>query len=242
MNPRILRIRANVLKKNDELARALRERFLTEGTLVVNLVSSPGAGKTALLQHTLRQLRDRGYRVIALVGDLATDNDARRLAQSGAPVRQITTGGCCHLEAEMVAQHLAEWAPGPSDFLFIENVGNLVCPASYDLGESIRAVLVSVTEGEDKPLKYPTLFNSADVAILTKLDLAEACDFDRAQLVENLHNVRPELTILDTSAKTNQGVNDWLSFLVEQYKLLLRQESVGPRQQIVPVVGSFRTD
>ena len=222
MNPRILEVRRNILKKNDESARILRTKFLQDRTLVVNLVSSPGTGKTTLLQRTLRELRERDHRPIALVGDLATDNDARRLAESGVPVRQITTDGCCHLEADMISQHLADWSPGPADFLFIENVGNLVCPASYDLGESIRVVLVSVTEGEDKPLKYPKLFNSADVAVLTKVDLSEACDFDRSALVNSIHDVRPGMTIFDTSAKTGAGMEAWLEFLVEE-----RDEAFG---------------
>ena len=147
--------------------------------LVLNLVSSPGTGKTAFLERTLRDLRASGARVAALVGDLETDNDARRLAASGAPVRQINTHGICHLEAEMIGKHLEGWELADLDYLFIENVGNLVCPSSYDLGEKIRVALLSVTEGEDKPLKYPTLFNSADAAIITKIDIAEPCGFDR---------------------------------------------------------------
>ncbi|MFO0926024.1 MAG: hydrogenase nickel incorporation protein HypB [Gemmataceae bacterium] len=191
MQPRILEVRKHLLKKNDELARELRRRFLAERVLVVNLVSSPGSGKTALLKRTLADCRARGWSVAALVGDLATDNDARRLAESGAPVRQITTDGVCHLNAEMVDTHWREWAPGRLDVLFIENVGNLVCTASYDLGESLRAVLLSTTEGEDKPLKYPSLFNSADVTVITKLDLAAACEFDHAAAVRNVLAVRP---------------------------------------------------
>src|ERR1700741_3006194 len=180
MTTRIVELRQGILKKNDELARGLRDRFTSSGVLVLNLVSSPGTGKTAFLERTLRELRGRGVRVAALVGDLETDNDARRLAASGAPVRQINTHGICHLEAEMVGKHLEEWDLATLDYLFIENVGNLVCPSSYDLGEKIRVALLSVTEGEDKPLKYPTLFNSADVAIITKIDIAEPCGFDRA--------------------------------------------------------------
>jgi hydrogenase nickel incorporation protein HypB len=175
--PRLLEVRKNVLKQNDVLARGLRERFRAQGTFVVSLVSSPGAGKTAFLEIILTRLRPQ-YRVAALVGDLATDNDAVRLARSQAPVKQIVTGTVCHLEAAMVDRALSGWETGDLDFLFIENVGNLVCPSSYDLGESLRLVLLSVTEGEDKPLKYPTIFNSADVAIITKMDLAQAVEFD----------------------------------------------------------------
>src|SRR5262249_26791853 len=144
---------------------------------VVSLVSSPGAGKTLFLEKMLRSLQDR-YRVAALVGDLATDNDARRLARSQAPVKQITTGAVCHLEAAMIRDALEGWNLEQLDYLFIENVGNLVCPATFDLGEDLRFVLFSVTEGEDKPLKYPTIFNTADVALITKADLAQVVEFD----------------------------------------------------------------
>ncbi|MEL7236803.1 MAG: hydrogenase nickel incorporation protein HypB, partial [Chloroflexota bacterium] len=151
MKPRILEIRKGVLEKNDQLAQDLRRQFTQAGTLVVNLVSSPGTGKTAFLEATLTRMKDEGYAVAALVGDLATDNDAMRLERSGAPVRQISTGGNCHLEADMIENHLGGWNLNEIDFLFVENVGNLVCPSSYDLGENIRVVLLSVTEGEDKP-------------------------------------------------------------------------------------------
>ena len=180
MKPRLVEVRQKILKQNDVTARQLRDQFQDAGVFVVSLVSSPGAGKTAFLERTLKELIDRGERVAALVGDLATDNDAVRLSRSGAPVRQIVTGTVCHLEADMVRQALGDWKIAKLDFLFIENVGNLVCPASYDLGENLRAVLMSTTEGEDKPLKYPTIFNTADLAIITKIDLADAVEFDRA--------------------------------------------------------------
>jgi hydrogenase nickel incorporation protein HypB len=213
MTTRILELRRGILKKNDELAAALRGRLRAAGVFTVNLVSSPGSGKTELLRRTLEQLRADGDRPAALVGDLATENDARRLAGSGAPVRQILTAGRCHLEAEMVGQHLDGWALDQVDWLFVENVGNLVCPASYDLGEDLRAVLLSVTEGEDKPLKYPTIFNSADVAVLTKMDLAAPCEFDRAAAVANIHAVRPELPVVETSARRERGLDEWLTLL-----------------------------
>jgi hydrogenase nickel incorporation protein HypB len=219
MSTRIVELRQGILKKNDELARALRQRFQTAGVLVLNLVSSPGTGKTAFLQRTLAELTHRGARAAALVGDLETDNDARRLAASGAPVRQINTHGICHLEAEMIARHLDGWAEAPIehlDYLFIENVGNLVCPSSYDLGERIRVALLSVTEGEDKPLKYPTLFNSADAAIVTKIDLAEAVEFDRALALGNIDAIRPGIKIFETSSKTGAGMDDWLAWLDRQ--------------------------
>jgi hydrogenase nickel incorporation protein HypB len=167
---RIVEVRRNVLKANDAIAHELRARFEAAGVCVISVVSSPGSGKTAFLEKILRLLRERGLRVAALVGDLATDNDAARLARSGAPVKQIVTGTTCHLDASMVRHALGDWTLEGLDFLFIENVGNLVCPASYDLGEKARLVLLSVTEGEDKPLKYPSIFNSADIAVITKLD------------------------------------------------------------------------
>jgi hydrogenase nickel incorporation protein HypB len=221
MTTRIVEIRRGILKKNDELAAGLRSRFAAAGVLVLNMVSSPGTGKTALLEATLRELRSRGARVAALVGDLETDNDARRLASSGAPVRQINTHGICHLDAEMVGKHIDEWQTldlGALDYLFIENVGNLVCPSSYDLGERIRIVLLSVTEGEDKPLKYPGLFNSADAAIITKIDIAEPCGFDRSLAIRNIHEIRPGIDIFETSAKTGQGMHEWLDYLAAQSK------------------------
>ncbi len=219
MTTRIVELRQGILKKNDELARGLRERFTSSGVLVLNLVSSPGTGKTAFLERTLRLLRERGSRVAALVGDLETDNDARRLAASGAPVRQINTHGICHLEAEMVGKHLEGWDGvelGQLDYLFIENVGNLVCPSSYDLGERIRVALLSVTEGEDKPLKYPTLFNSADAAVITKMDIAEAVGFERDAAVRNIRAIRPDIRIFETSAKSGAGMEDWLAYLAEE--------------------------
>lgn len=216
MSTRIVEVRAGVLKKNDELARALRARFEQSGTFVVNLVSSPGTGKTTFLEHTLLALTQRGIRVAALVGDLETDNDARRLARSGAPARQINTHGRCHLEAEMIGDHLTAFDLASLDYLFIENVGNLVCPASYDLGEAWRVALLSVTEGEDKPLKYPTMFNSADVAVITKIDLAEACDFDRGAAGAAIESVRPGMTILEVSAKRDIGMTAWLDALEER--------------------------
>lgn len=213
IEPRILEVRTKILKKNDELARAMRAEFQRLGVLVVNLVSSPGTGKTALLQETLRRMVQAGWPVAAVVGDLETDNDARRLAQSGATVRQIMTHGMCHLEADMVQRHIADWDLGSLEYLFIENVGNLVCPSSWDLGESVRVALLSVTEGEDKPLKYPNLFNTADVAVITKIDLAEACEFDRSAALANLAAVRPGIRVFETSAKRGSGLDEWLDYL-----------------------------
>ncbi|HLW46532.1 MAG TPA: hydrogenase nickel incorporation protein HypB [bacterium] len=212
MPPRIVEVRRNVLAKNDALAGQLRARFADAGVCVVSLVSSPGAGKTALLGETLRGLR-AGHRVAALVGDLATDNDAVRLGASGAPVRQINTGTICHLDAGMVERALDTWDLASLDFLFIENVGNLVCPAGYDLGEDLRAVLLSVTEGEDKPLKYPVIFGGADLALITKVDLAEAAGYDEALARRHLEAVRPGLEVFRVSAKSGEGLTGWLARL-----------------------------
>jgi hydrogenase nickel incorporation protein HypB len=210
--PRLVEVRKNVLKANDVVARALRNRFRDAGVFVVSLVSSPGSGKTAFLEKTLTLLRDQ-YHVATLVGDLATENDAIRLARSQVPVKQIVTGTLCHLEAAMVETALSEWDLNQLDILFVENVGNLVCPSSYDLGENLRVVLISVTEGEDKPLKYPTIFNSADVAIVTKMDLACAVEFDYPLAYRNIQAVRPGMRVMQVSTRSGDGIGDWLSFL-----------------------------
>jgi hydrogenase nickel incorporation protein HypB len=210
--PRLVEVRQNVLKQNDIVARELRQQFHQAGLYAVSLVSSPGSGKTAFLEKTLTLLKP-DYKVAALVGDLATENDAARLARAQVPVKQITTGTLCHLEAAMIRDNAKDWDLNQLDFLFMENVGNLVCPSSYDLGEDLRLVLLSVTEGEDKPLKYPTIFNTADVAILTKMDLAEAVEFDLAAAEDNIHRVRPGMKIFKVSSKSGAGMSDWLEFL-----------------------------
>ncbi len=222
---RLVEVRQNVFKQNDLIARSLRDRFQRAGVFVLSLVSSPGAGKTALLEGVLTRLRQR-YRVAALVGDLATDNNAARLARSGAPVRQITTGTVCHLNAAMVDAALADWDLSELDFLFIENVGNLVCPASYDLGEALRCVMMSVTEGEDKPLKYPTIFNTADLAVITKIDLAGAVEFDWAAAERSVQSVRPGLPTLAVSVKTGVGVNEYIAYL-ESRRGAVREAAAG---------------
>jgi hydrogenase nickel incorporation protein HypB len=213
--PRLVEVRKKILKENDVLAHALRERFHAAGVSVISLVSSPGSGKTTLLEHLLADL-GRDNRVAALVGDLATENDANRLSRSGAPVRQITTGTICHLDASMVENALQAWPLNRFDLLFIENVGNLVCPSSFDLGEDLRLVLTSTTEGEDKPLKYPTIFNTADVAVITKLDLTEAAGCDLEALRSNIQRVRPGMDILAVSAKTGHGMQQLRNFLLRR--------------------------
>jgi hydrogenase nickel incorporation protein HypB len=214
MSPRtrLVEVRQHVLKNNDVVARALRARFHDARVYVVSLVASPGAGKTLLLEKVLGMLRDR-FRIAALVGDLATDNDARRLARSEVPVKQITTGAVCHLEAAMVRDALDGWDLQALDCLFIENVGNLVCPATFDLGEDLRLLLFSVTEGEDKPLKYPTIFNTADMVVITKTDLAGVVEFDAAAAHRNIESVRPGMPVFAVSAKTGEGLEPWLQLL-----------------------------
>ncbi|HEX8913409.1 MAG TPA: hydrogenase nickel incorporation protein HypB [Humisphaera sp.] len=197
-------------------ARSLRDRFRAAGVFVVSLVSSPGAGKTTFLRETLRRLNAAGLRVAALVGDLATENDAKRLAEAGVPVRQIVTGTVCHLEADMVERAMDGWDLSALDLLFVENVGNLVCPSSYDLGEDLRLVLLSTTEGEDKPLKYPTIFNTADVAVVTKSDIGGVVGFDREAALKSIDDVRPGMLVMEVSAKTGLGMDDWMAFLADR--------------------------
>ena len=214
---RLVEVRQNVLKHNDVLARELRKRFEAANVFVVSLVSSPGSGKTAFLEKTLTLLKEK-YKVAALVGDLETENDAKRLARARVPAKQIITGMICHLEAAMVEKSLEDWDLNELDFLFIENVGNLVCPSSYDLGEALRVVLMSTTEGEDKPRKYPTIFNTADTAIITKMDLAEAVEFDKQAAHSSIEAVRPGMRIFEVSSKTGVGMGEWLEFLENHLK------------------------
>ncbi len=218
MTLRLVEVQQSILRKNSTLALELRERFAGEGTYVLNALSSPGSGKTALLEETLRRLHSR-YRVAALVGDQATENDAVRLARSGAPVKQIATGAECRLDAQMITAALREFEHGDPELLVIENVGNLICPAEYDLGEDLRVVLFSVTEGEDKPLKYPLAFTTAHVAVISKIDLANATEFDRELALKNISRVNPQLsvdkpdTIFELSTRTGEGIERWTDFL-----------------------------
>jgi hydrogenase nickel incorporation protein HypB len=205
-----------VLSENDRLAAELRQGFLQHGTLCVNLISSPGSGKTMLLERTLAAFEpDR--RVAVLTGDIQTDNDAQRLARYGFPVRQITTGGACHLDARMVEKALEEWRPAPIDVLFVENVGNLVCPSSYDLGEEARVVLLSVTEGEDKPLKYPATFHRADLVVLNKIDLLPYVPFRMDLAREYIRRVQPDAEIVEVSCTTGAGLDAWRQWIEARY-------------------------
>jgi hydrogenase nickel incorporation protein HypB len=221
-----LDLRHAILEKNDRLAERNRGFFRARGMLVVNVLSSPGSGKTTLIGETIRRLGPR-LKTTVIAGDLATDNDARRLRESGAPVVQINTGTLCHLEADMVARACKQLDMSKLDLLIIENVGNLVCPASYDLGEDLRVVLLSVTDGEDKPLKYPPMFHSANVIILSKLDLDRACDFNRAEATANIRHIAPRAQLFELSAKTGAGLDGWCDYLVQQHKAVKQRDPLG---------------
>ncbi len=209
---RVLEVHQSLLAKNEHQAWHNRERFQQKKIRVFNVLSSPGAGKTALLERTLADLGGT-QRIGVIVGDLATDNDARRLRRPGVQVVQVSTGTVCHLEAAMVARACEQLDLNALDLLFIENVGNLVCPAAYDLGEEQRVVLLSVTEGEDKPLKYPTIFHNADVVLISKSDLASAVEFARATALANIHRMAPRARILEVSARTGAGLTAWYDLL-----------------------------
>ena len=210
-----VQVEQKVLNENQRLAQELRQRFLANQVFCLNLVSSPGSGKTSLLERTL-QAFPRDARVAVLTGDLQTENDARRLQRFGFPARQITTGGTCHLDAKMIDKHLADWDLAQLDTLFIENVGNLVCPSSYDLGEHAKVVLLSVTEGEDKPLKYPSIFSKAELLVLNKIDLLPYLKFDMAEARANALRVHPEMKIIELSCTTGQGFEDWMTWLEQR--------------------------
>lgn len=205
-------IEKKVLSANDALAAELRERFQRTGTLVLNLISSPGSGKTTLLEKTLEN-NPAGRRVAVVTGDVQTDNDARRLARYGYPVRQITTAGACHLDARMVQRSLEDWNLGDLDLLLIENVGNLVCPTSYDLGEECKVVVLSVTEGDDKPLKYPGAFFRSRLMLLNKVDLSPYVSFDREAAARNARTIHPGIEILETSCTTGAGLPQWYAWI-----------------------------
>jgi hydrogenase nickel incorporation protein HypB len=209
-----LELGLNLLARNNELAQQNRQRFASSGLTVVNLLSSPGSGKTALLERLAQEWAPQ-HPLAVVVGDLATDNDAQRLRRAGVEAIQITTGQACHLEAAMVQRALAQLQLQRLELLVIENVGNLVCPAAYDLGESLRLVMLSVTEGEDKPLKYPSMFQSADLVVISKIDLASAVEFDHGLAHRHLRQVAPAAPVLELSAKTGAGM-DQLYGLLQQ--------------------------
>lgn len=207
-----VQLEKKVLSENDRVAAELRARFHQYGVLCVNLISSPGSGKTSLLERTLETC-SRDLRCAVLTGDIQTENDATRLKRFGFPVKQITTGGTCHLDARMIERHLADWKLEELDILFIENVGNLVCPASYDLGEEAKIVVLSVTEGADKPLKYPSIFFKSELLILNKVDLLPYVPFDIEAAIENARKVHPDMQSLRLSCTSGEGLQDWLVWL-----------------------------
>ena len=209
---RSLEVHTALLAKNDEAAARNRRRFAERGLLALNLVSSPGAGKTTLLSRTVDEFGLR-HRCAVVVGDLETDNDARRIHRPHVPVAQITTGTACHLDADMVARGVDALDLAGVRVLFIENVGNLVCPASFDLGETKRVVLLSATEGEDKPLKYPPIYKSADLVLLTKVDVADALGFDRALAEENIRRIAPQAELIQVSSRSGEGLEAWYRYL-----------------------------
>jgi hydrogenase nickel incorporation protein HypB len=208
----VVRVEQKVLNENQRIAVDLRRRFQEHDILCLNLVSSPGSGKTTLLENTLAAFRPE-EKVAVLTGDLQTENDARRLARYGFPVQQIVTGGVCHLDGKMIERHLEPWSLADIDVLFIENVGNLVCPSSYDLGEEAKIVLLSVTEGEDKPLKYPSIFLKSSLLILTKVDLLPYVPFDIEAAKANARQINPGIEILEISCTTGKGMDEWRAWL-----------------------------
>lgn len=205
-------VQEKVLNENQRLAAELRQKFAEHGIFVLNFISSPGSGKTSLLECTLAALPGNA-RVAVLTGDIQTENDADRLARAGFPAKQITTGGTCHLDARMIDRALEGWELQDLDVLFIENVGNLVCPSSYDLGEHAKIVLFSVTEGEDKPLKYPSIFSKAELCIINKIDLLPYLNFDIGVARENVRKMHPGVDIIEMSCKTGEGLNEWLRWI-----------------------------
>jgi hydrogenase nickel incorporation protein HypB len=219
-----LPLERKILNENDRVAAELRERFRQNDVLCVNLISSPGSGKTSLLERTLEMFPSTS-RLAVLTGDLQTENDAERLRKFGFPVKQITTGGTCHLDARMIERHIEDWPLDNLDYLLIENVGNLVCPSSYDLGESAKIVVLSVTEGEDKPLKYPSIFYKAELLILNKLDLLPYVPFDIEQAIENAHMVHPGLEVMRVSCLTGHGMNEWFTWLEQRRFTLLKAKA-----------------
>ena len=213
-----VKVEEKVLTENQRLAQELRHRFAEHGVFVVNLISSPGSGKTSLLERTLARLPNDS-RVAVLTGDIQTENDARRLERAGFPTKQITTGGTCHLDARMITKALADWKLEDIDTLFIENVGNLVCPSSYDLGEHAKIVLLSVTEGEDKPLKYPAIFAKSELCVINKVDLLPYVSFDIAHARANARMMHPDIEIVETSCTSGKGLEEWLDWLERRRKL-----------------------
>jgi hydrogenase nickel incorporation protein HypB len=217
-----------VLNENDRIAAQLRARFKAHGIACFNLISSPGAGKTSLLERTLQAL-ERPARVAVLTGDIQTDNDAQRLQGFGFPVQQITTGGTCHLNAKMIETALDKWDLAGLELLFIENVGNLVCPSSYDLGEDAKIVLLSVTDGDDKPLKYPSIFFKSELLVINKTDLLPYVPFNLARARENARRVNPRMEILEVSCLNGSGIRAWWDWIAQRSQLARENVAASAR-------------
>jgi len=205
----------NILEANQRIAEENRRRFEENGLLVINLMSSPGAGKTTLLEKTIRLLKDR-YRVGVVEGDIQSTYDAERIGQTGAPVVQINTGGACHLDSNMVQEALKNLEIRDLDLLFIENVGNLVCPAEFQLGEHFKAMILSVAEGDDKPLKYPMMFQESRVLVINKIDLLPFCECSVSLIEERARKINPDLKIFSVSCRTGEGLENWTAWLGDQ--------------------------
>ncbi len=218
-------VEEKVLNENQRLSLELRQRFHDHDVFCLNLISSPGSGKTSLLERTLEAM-PRDTKVAVLTGDIQTENDARRLARAGFPVKQITTGGTCHLDAKMITRALSDWNLDDIDILFIENVGNLVCPSSYDLGEHAKVVLLSVTEGEDKPLKYPGIFLKSELCVINKMDLLPFVPFDLSAARENARKVNPEIGLVEVSCTSRQGLGDWFCWIDRRRRKAVAAQAV----------------
>jgi hydrogenase nickel incorporation protein HypB len=218
-------VEKKVLNENQRIALELREKFREHKILVLNVISSPGSGKTTLLEQTLQKF-GRDKRVVVLTGDIQTENDAKRLARWGFPVKQIVTGGTCHLDAKMIEKHLADWPLDSFDILLIENVGNLVCPSSYDLGEHAKIVILSVTEGEDKPLKYPSIFFKSELMVLSKTDLLPYVPFDAELAKQNARTVHPGIQIVEVSCQTGVGMDEWMAWIDKKFAVVKAGEAV----------------
>ncbi|GAB4364286.1 MAG: hydrogenase nickel incorporation protein HypB [Calditrichia bacterium] len=214
----IVRIERQILKKNDEIAAENRNLFLENKLFVFNLLSSPGSGKTSLLEKTLEKMHEK-HRIAVIEGDVQTDLDAQRISKYPVPVIQIVTKGGCHLEASLIQNALPNFKLNELDLLIIENVGNLVCPSNYDLGENTKVVVVSTTEGDDKPLKYPNMFRVADVMVINKIDLLPFVDFDLKTVKTNALSINPDLLIFETSCRTGEGIHEWVQWLEEQIQV-----------------------
>jgi hydrogenase nickel incorporation protein HypB len=223
----VVTVKRRALAASEQRAETLRERFAAEGILVVNLISSPGSGKTTLLEATVTQMRG-SFSCAVIEGDVATERDADRLRALGVPAHQVLTGGACHLDARQIEEALDLAPLLPADILFIENVGNLICPTTYDLGEDFKIALLSTTEGDDKPFKYPAIFARAEMTVISKIDLLPHLPFDLAAVEEQLRSLNPSGTILKTSATTGDGIDEWCDLLTQ--RLAEKRRDAAPQE------------